>query len=201
MEKIKILILMLALLFSRVAVAQQVGRAPFVHKGLMNMQIGLTGGGMVFNQVQDLYFNGSFSYVMESQIAVRTDFYVFLPDYNFEGQLLKNSSILLGPEFHFPFGRFDMSLLFETGVAFPYLKGGSVDQKAQMEPVVTLGLGFYYYLFQNFHVFTAVNYLHGNYFLENSDPFRLDEIRVSAGLGINLFVNHQALFERKNPKF
>jgi hypothetical protein len=201
MEKIKTLILMLALLFTRAAEAQQMGRAPFMHRGLMNMQIGLTPGIMVFNQVQDIYFNGSFSYLMESQIAVRTDLYLFLPDYNFEGQLLKNSSFLLGPEFHFPFGRFDISMLFEPGVAFPYLKGGSADGKSQAAPVLNLGLGFYYYFFQNFHVFTTVNYLHGNYFLENTDPFRLDEIRITAGWGINIFVNHQAVFERKSPKF
>src|SRR6185295_17858951 len=136
----------------------------------------------------------------EHQIGVRTDLEVFLPDYNFEGQLQKNSCLLVGPEFHFPFGRFDLSLIFEPGVAFTYLKDGAADKKTQTEPVFTMSLGFYYYLFRNFHVFTSAGYLHGNYFLENTDPFRLDEIRITGGLGINIFVNHQEAFERKRVK-
>src|SRR4026208_565804 len=113
MEKIKVLILLLLLLSAEVSQAQKYGAAPFVQKGLMNMSTGLAGGIMTFNEVQDIYFNLSFAYCVEHRIAVRTDLYVFLPDYNFEGQLQKNSCLLVGPEFHFPVGRFDMSLMFE----------------------------------------------------------------------------------------
>jgi len=201
MEKIKALSWVLLLLSAEISHAQNYGSAPFVRKGLMSMSTGLTGGIMTFNQVQDIYFNASFAYCVEQQIGIRTDLCVFLPDYNFEGQLQKNSSILVGPEFHFPFGRFDLSFLFEPGVAFPYLKDGVANQKVQAEPVYVLTLGASYYILQNFHVFASAGYLHGNYFLENVDPFRLDEIRITAGLGINIFVNHQEAFERKRVKF
>jgi hypothetical protein len=201
MEKTKVLILLLLLTFAEASHAQNYGSAPFLRKGLMSISTGLTGGIMTFNELQEVYFTGTFSYCVEQQIGIRTDLCVFLPDYNFEGQLQKNSSILLGPEFHFPFSRFDLSFLFEAGVAFPYLKDGVANQKVQAEPVYVLTLGTSYYLFHNFHVFASAGYLHGNYFLENVDPFRLDEIRISAGLGVNIFVNHQEAFERKIPKF
>jgi hypothetical protein len=201
MEKIKVLILLLLVLFAEISHAQNYGRKPFVHKGLMYMSTGLTGGIMTFNQVQDIYFTGSFSYLVEEQIGIRTDINVFLPDYNFEGQLQKNSSLLLGPEFHFPAGRFDMSLIFEPGISFANLEGGTADKKTQAEPVFLASMGFYYYILQNFHVLASVGYLHGNYFLESSDPFRLDELRLTGGLGINIFVNHQAAFNRKRVKF
>ncbi len=201
MEKVKALIVFFLLLYGCHVHAQKLGAAPFVQRGLMSMSTGLTAGVMTFNPVQEVYFNGSFSYCFEQQIAVRTDLYIFLPDYNFEGQLQKNSCILLGPEFHFPFGKFALSLLFEPGVAFPYLKEGVSNKKSQAEPVLTLGLGMSYYLFHNFHVSVSASYLHGNYFLESIDPFRLDELRVSAGFGVNIFVNHQPAFQRKIPKF
>ena len=201
MEKTKVLMSFLfALLFTE-AVTAQYGPKPFVQKRLMNFSTGLTGGVMIFNPVQDVYFNGNFSYCIEDQIAIRTDLVVFFPDANFKGQLQKNSSILLGPEFHFPSGRFDMSLIFEPGISFVYLKDGTADKKTQMEPVLLTAMGFYYYIFQNFHVLAQVGYLHGNYFLESNDPFRLDELRVTGGIGINIFVNHTAAFNRKRVKF
>lgn len=201
MEKTKAVILFLfAMLFAEAALAQY-GARPFVQKRLMNMSAGLTGGVMIFNPVQDVYFNGSFSYCIEQQIGIRTDLYVFIPDPSYKGQLDNNSSILIGPEFHFPAGRFDMSLMFEPGISFSYLEGGAADKQTQAEPVFQFSMGFYYYILQNFHVLASVGYLHGNYFLENNDPFRLDELRVTAGLGVNIFVNHTAPYERKRVKF
>lgn len=201
MEKIKALILPGCMLLVQFANAQTGGNTSFVRQGLMDMSTGITIGVMTFNPVQEIYFTSSFAYFFEDQISARTDVNVFLPDYNFEGQLQKNSSILLGPEFHFPAGHFDWSILFEPGMAFPYLKDGIPNKKPQAEPVFNFSLGMYYYFLKHFHLSLSAGYLHGNYFLENSNPFRLDEIRIAGGLGINIFVNHQSVFNRKRVKF
>jgi hypothetical protein len=156
---------------------------------------------MIFNPVQDVYVNGSFSYCMEDRIGVRTDFIFFIPDANFAGQLNRNSSILIGGEFHFPFHRFDLSLLLQPGISFVYLEEGMASTKTQVEPVITGSISGTYYILNNFHVFASVMYLHGNYFMEQSDPFRLDELRITGGIGINIFVNHTPLFQRKKVKF
>lgn len=201
MEKIKVLIISSILLFPEFSYSQNFHAAPFVRKSLMKVSLGLAGGVHTFNPIQEVFFNGSFSYNMEDQIAVRTDLFLFLPDYNFEGALEKNSSILLGPEFHFPFGHFDLVFLFEPGVSLTYFEGGSADGKPQVEPVMSLSLAPYYYIFRNFHVFVSGGYFHGNYFSENDKPYRLDEFRLTGGLGINFFVNHQPAFQRKRTKF
>ncbi|MFI5134385.1 MAG: hypothetical protein ACHQD9_00900 [Chitinophagales bacterium] len=201
MEKTKILIaLFLALIFHD-GMAQNVTKPPFVRQGLMNISAGLSGGVMIFNPVQDVYINTSFAYCIEDRIAVRTDFCFFIPDVNFKGQLNRNSSILFGAEYHFPFQRFDLSLLLEPGVSFVYLKEGTTSTKTQTEPVITASIGTTYYILQNFHVFASVMYLHGNYFMEQPKPFRLDEFRITGGIGINIFVNHTPLFQRKRVKF
>lgn len=202
MEKTKVLMpfLFAMLLFAEAGTAQYHSK-PFLQKRLMNFSASFTGGVMIFNPVQDMYINGSFSYCIENQIGIRTDLVVFFPDPGFKGQLEKNSSILLGPEFHFPAGRFDMSLIFEPGISFVYEDGGAADKQTQAEPVFLTAMGFYYYIFQNFHILASVGYLHGNYFLESNDPYRLDELRVTGGLGINIFVNHTAAFNRKRVKF
>ena len=201
MEKIKAVMPFLFAMLLAEAVTAQYHAKPFVHKRLMSISTALTGGVMIFNPIQDIYINGSFAYLIEEQIAIRTDLVVFVPDPGFKGQLHKNSSILLGPEFHFPAGRFDMSLIFEPGISFAYIEGGAADKQTQAEPVFLTAMGFYYYILQNFHVLASVGYLHGNYFLESTDPFRLDELRVTGGLGINIFVNHTAAWNRKRVKF
>jgi len=201
MEKNKILILLCFLLLAGATEAQNFHASPFLRKGMMKISSGGTAGVMAANPVQEIFLTANFSYSIEDRIAVRTDFFLFMPDYNFEGELEKNSSILLGPEFNFPYGRFDLALLFEPGLSFTRLAGGTLDNKVQAEPVMTFSLATYYFLFQNFHVFASACYLHGNYFLESQDPFRLDEFRITAGLGINIFVNHQPAFQRKRTRF
>ncbi|MEO5675730.1 MAG: hypothetical protein ABIQ74_13890 [Chitinophagales bacterium] len=201
MEKIKTLIVLSLMLYSEIALSQHSHSTPFVRKSLMSMSTGLSAGAMVFNPVQEVYFTGSFAYCVEQQIGVRTDLYIFLPDYNFEGQLQKNSCILFGPEFHLPLGHFDWSILFEPGIAFPYFKDGTANKKAQAEPVFQFSLATTYYFLRNFHVSVSASYLHGNYFLESTNPYKLDELRLNASLGINIFVNHQQAFNRKDVKF
>ncbi|MBS1657474.1 MAG: hypothetical protein K1X63_13120 [Chitinophagales bacterium] len=201
MEKIKILILLALLLMGFSANAQNFHNPPFVRKGLMYISTGLSGGYMTFEPYQNIYVNGSFGYCMEDQIAVRTDLYVFIPDVNFKGQLNQNTGILVGGEFHLPFNRFDLSLLLQPGVSFVYLEEGVSTKKVQTEPVISGSIGTSYYLFNNFHVFASAMYLHGSYFMEQPDPYHLDEFRITAGIGVNVFVNHTPVFQRKRVKF
>ena len=201
MEKTKILIVLFCVCLSLQPKAQNPTNPPFVKNGLMSMSLGVSGGVMIFEPVQDIYLNGSFSYCMEDQIAIRTDLILFVPDLNFKGQLDKNSSILIGAEYHFPFGRFDISMLFEPGISFVYYEDGMISTKTQIAPIITGGLRTTYYLFNNFHIFLSTIYLHGNYFMEQPEPYRLDELRITGGLGINVFVNHTPVFQRKRVKF
>ncbi|MCS6917921.1 MAG: hypothetical protein RMK52_06450 [Chitinophagales bacterium] len=202
MENIKIplIVLTLAMLMQQ-ADGQNFRPRPFVNKRLMELSVGFTGGIHVFEPVQSMYLNGAFAYCMENQIAVRADYFLFIPDPNFRGQLDRNSSLLAGGEFHFPHGRLDLSLLLQPGVAFCFLEVPGSLQRTRAEPIVRLGAETTYYLLNNAHVFVNASYLRGNYYLEGSEPYRLDELRITAGLGIQIFVNHTPVFQRKVVKF
>ena len=91
MEKTKILIVLFIWCFSFHVQGQSMQKPPFVGQRLMSMSLGMSGGIMAFEPVQDVYFTGSFSYCIESQVAIRTDINIFFPDANFQGQLDKNS--------------------------------------------------------------------------------------------------------------
>jgi hypothetical protein len=200
MEKAKILTALL-LCCAINAFSQNISRPPFVKKGLMNVSLGLSGGVMAFEPVQNIYFKGDFAYCMEDQIAIRADFFVFVPDAGFKGQLDQNSSFLLGAEYHFPFSRFDVSMIFQPGISLVYYEEGVSEKKTQAEPVLSLGLVTSYYILSNFHIFFSTQYVHGSYFMEEPKPYRLDEVRFSGGIGINVFVNHTPVFQRKRPRF
>jgi hypothetical protein len=201
MEKTKAVILPWLLFLGISVQAQNFRNPPFVKKGLMNISTGISGGYMTLEPYQNIYVNGSFAYCMEDQIAIRTDLYVFVPDVNFKGQLNQNTGILFGGEFHIPFNRFDFSLLLQPGVSFVYLEEGVSSGKAQTEPVISGSISTTYYILSNFHVFASAMYLHGSYYMEQAEPYHLDEFRVTGGIGINIFVNHTPVFQRKRVKF
>lgn len=201
MENLKVSLIIVFICLVLHAEAQNFRPRPFVKKQLMEMSLGFTGGIHVFEPVQSIYFTGAVSYCLENQIAVRADYFHFVPDPNFTGQLDKNSSLMAGGEFHFPYGRFDFSMLLQPGVAFCHLVVPGSMQKLRAEPIVRAGLETTYYVLRNAHVFVNGSYLRGNYFLEGSRPYRLDELRLTAGLGINIFVNHTPASQRKVVKF
>lgn len=202
MEKVKVSLVILFFLFiSHNSHSQSIGSAPFIRKSLMSMSGGLGGGIFLYHPVQNIYFTGSFSYCMEDRIGIRSDFYLFIPDVAIGGQLDRNSTILLGPEFHFPAGHLDWTILFQPGLSFSYLKDEASTNQTQAEPVLTLSTGLTYYFFHNFHLGVNAQYLRGNYFSESIEPYNISELRFTAALGVNLFVNHQAAYQRKRPKF
>lgn len=201
MAKIKTALAVACILMALQTTAQRGPTAGFVRKTLMSIGAGLGGGIFIHHPVQNIYFNGNFAYCMEDRIGVRTDFYLFVPDAAIDGQLDRNSSFFFGPEFHFPARRLDWTILFQPGLSFSYLKEESSSGKSQAEPLLSLTSGLTYYIFGNFHAGIHVQYVKGNYFYENAEPYNLDEIRFMATLGVNLFVNHQAAYQRKRPRF
>ncbi|MCS6990546.1 MAG: hypothetical protein NZL95_01635 [Chitinophagales bacterium] len=201
MENHKISLIALLLATALCAEGQNFRPRPFVKKRLMEMSLGFTGGIHIFEPVQSLYLNGAFAYCLENQIAVRADYFHFIPDPNFRGQLDQNSSVFAGAEFHFPYGRFDFSLLLQPGIAWCFLQVPASLQKLRAEPVVRAGAETTFYVLRNAHLFFNASYLRGNYFLEDVRPYSLDELRICGGLGLNIFVNHTPVAQRKVVKF
>lgn len=201
MEKNSLVVLLLVL-FPMILFGQRKSKS-FVQKDMLSLSGGLSGGILVAHPIQDVYFNGSVEYFMEKRISVRADVFAFLPDYNFEGQLQKNTSLLLGAAWHFPYQRWDTYISFQPGVAFPGLSTGNTAEKVKtgIEPVLEMNGGVSYYFGHNFHAYIGAGYVHGNYYPEKTSTFILDEIRLMAGIGVNVFFNRYDAWDRRKVRF
>jgi hypothetical protein len=57
-----------------------------------------------------------------------------------------------------------------------------------ISPLATAGLGFNYY-FQRFaHLFLETRYVYGQHLSNAPSPISLQEVRITFGLGFNLFI-------------
>jgi hypothetical protein len=137
MEKTTLVIfLLLGISFCSYA---QSKKKSFVQQDMFSVSAGLAGGVLVAHPLQDVFLKGSAEYFMERRISVRADLYAFLPDYNFEGQLQKNTSLFLGASYHFPYLRWDTYMSLEPGIAFSGLSSGNTAEK------VKTGILFFHY--------------------------------------------------------
>ncbi len=184
-----------------VAHGQHFKKPPFLHQRLLELDVGFGGGALLFEPVQSIYMHTAFAYCMEDRIGIRAEFFYLVADPNFSGQLDQFSGLFLGGEFHFPAARFDWSLLLQPGVARCFLSDGTTDANPRIEPVLQTGLQAAYYVLPIAHVFLQASYVLGVYFQEGPSPYRLDELRIQGGLGLNIFVNRTPLFQRKHVKF
>lgn len=201
MEKNSIVALLLVLL--PLYGSGQTKAKSFVRKDLFTASGGLAGGIMAAHSTQNVYIISGAEYFMERRISIKADIYWFLPDYYFEGQLQKNTNAFMGAAFHFPRDRWDVYFAFQPGMAFPGLASGTNTSvtKPGAEPVLLASLGLNYFILQNFHMFANAGYLHGNYFPEETSSFLLDELRITAGLGFNVFFNRYEPYQRKRVRF
>ena len=112
-------------------------------------------------------------------------------------------SIYLGGAYHIPTkGHFDPYVIFQPGLAYTssYEIHNWVPLQLQDErvshtyypgvltPLATAGVGFNYY-FQRFaHLFLETRYVYARHLSQAPSPISLQELRVTFGLGFNLFI-------------
>ncbi len=184
-----------------IAYGQHFKKPPFLRQRLLELDVAFGGGALLFEPVQSIYMHAAFAYCMEDRIGIRAEFFYLVADPNFSGQLDQFAGLFIGGEFHFPAARFDWSLLLQPGVARCFLSDGNLGVSPRIEPVLQTGWKAVYYVLPLAHVFLHASYVHGVYFQEGPSPYRLDELRIQGGLGLNIFVNRTPAFQRKSVKF
>jgi hypothetical protein len=110
----------------------------------------------------------------------------------------------MGVAYHFPYMRWDTYIAVQPGIAFPGLSSGNTAEKVKtgIEPMLAMNFGLNYYIGHNFHAYVSGGYAHGNYYPElTNSSFLLDEIRLMAGIGCNVFFNRYAPYERRRVRF
>ncbi|MBL0328350.1 MAG: hypothetical protein IPP64_02770 [Bacteroidetes bacterium] len=193
------------LFFSSVVFAQQ-DKIQYIHKHLVRADASIVGGYLFNEGLSNVHINGSAEYYMDNKISIRGSASYLLGSSGItnDSMGLKDfHSIYLGAAYHFTTnGHFDPYVIVQPGVAYTssFQVHNWVPVQLQDEqishtyypgvvsPLATVGVGFNYY-FQRFaHLFVETRYVYGRHLSQAPSPISLEELRITFGLGFNLFV-------------
>lgn len=185
----------------------------FIHKHLVRADASIVAGYLFKENINNVHINGSAEYYLDNKISIRGSASYLLGSSGFtkDSMGLKDfHSIYLGMVYHFETkGHLDPYLILQPGLAYTssyqvhnwvpvQLKDEQISHTrypAVLSPLATAGLGFNYY-FQRFaHLFIETRYLYGRHLSQAPSPISLQELRVTFGLGFNLFI----IKEKKIP--
>ncbi len=200
----KKIILILGYVCSLSVVFAQQENTQFIHKHLVRADASIVAGYLFKENINNVHINGSAEYYLDNKISIRGSASYLLGSTG----LTKDSiglkdfhSIYLGGVYHFnTTSHFDPYFIFQPGLAYtssyksgpPALKAGDTQIRKYypgvLTPLATAGVGFNYY-FQRFaHLFVETRYVYGRHLSQAPSPISLQELRVTFGLGFNLFI-------------
>ena len=198
----RVLLILFSFLITLSSFAQE-GDSQFIHKYLLRADASIVAGYMYKEGFNTVSVNGNLEYYIDSKVSIRGDCKYLLGCSGLTSDTLRlkdNHSILLGTVFHFKTtSHFDPYFILQPGFAYTssYKAAGTTgaDQttivtnyKPVISPLGTAGLGFNYYFPRFAHLFVETRYVFGNHLSEASKPLSLQELRITFGLGFNLFV-------------
>lgn len=177
----------------------------YIHKHLMRADASVVGGYLFKENINNVHIDGSAEYYIDNKISIRgsASYLVGSSGLTKDSIGLKDfHSIYLGGAYHFPTkGHFDPYVIFQPGLSYTSSYKGTPASLTTSEeapakkmypgvltPIATAGVGFNYY-FQRFaHLFFETRYVYGQHLSPAPSPISLQELRVTFGLGFNLFI-------------
>jgi hypothetical protein len=188
--------------FSSVVFAQQ-ENTQFIHKHLVRSDASIVAGYMFKEDLSNVHMDGSLEYYIDNKVSIRGSATYMLGS----SGLTKDSmglkdfhTIMLGGAYHFKTGNhLDPYFILQPGLAYtssykatykisPEDNTPLQHYRGVLSPVGTAGLGFNYY-FQRFaHLYVETRYVYGRHLSDAPKSISLEELRVTFGLGFNLFI-------------
>lgn len=201
MKSINLIILFVC--FSSVVFAQQ-ENTQYIHKHLLRTDASVVAGYLFKEGINNVHINGNAEYYLDNKVSIRgsASYLLGCNGLTKDSMGLKDfHSIYLGGAYHFPTkGHFDPYFILQPGLAYtssyksgpPALMDGQKQIRKYypgvLTPIATAGVGFNYY-FQRFaHLFVETRYVYGQHLSQAPSPISLQELRVTFGLGFNLFI-------------
>jgi hypothetical protein len=191
----------------------QLENGQYIHRHLVRADASIVPGYIFKDNLKNIHLNGNLEYYLDHKISIRGDANYMLGSSGLTEDsmhLQDNISIMLGSVLHFPTNsHFDPYFILQPGIAYTSSyydpTGGNVLQdeadgkiyryKGSLSPLASVGLGFNYY-FQRFaHLFLETRYVYGQHLSSAPSPVSLEELRITFGLGFNLFI----IKEKKRP--
>lgn len=163
--------------------------APFTRLGLIKTDATISPGWMLNHGYSNIYVSGDLEFFTAEKFSFRSTTHWYIDSQEDPALLDQNSRIVFGPVYHWVKKNFDFGIAFQPGVAFtkPNLADTSGSEYPyKVLPAITLGAGITYYVWDYCNFFLNANYTHAQYTGLSSGSLKLDEICISAGLGLQL---------------
>ncbi|MBA3971458.1 MAG: hypothetical protein H0X46_04830 [Bacteroidetes bacterium] len=174
--------------------------AQFIRKGLVRADASIVGGYMFLDNISNVHINGSAEYYFDNLVSVRGSASTLLGSSGLtaDSMGLKDfHSIYIGPVFHIQTkNHFDPYLVIQPGLSYTSsyqqikqtVNGlNRVEYAAVVSPIASVGVGFNYYFQRYVHLFGETRYVYGRHLSEAPSPISLQELRITFGLGFNIF--------------
>jgi hypothetical protein len=192
-------------MFSTIAIAQQ-ENGQYIHKHLLRADASIVAGNMFKSNLSNVYVDGNLEYYLDNKISIRGDgiFLVGSKGLTDDSVGLKdNHSLCLGVDYHFHTNsHLDPYFVFQPGLAYtssykqmagPILYGSEQSNtkhyySATLSPYASAGFGVNYYFQYVAHLFLEARYVYENHMSDAPKPMSLEEVRITFGLGFNLFI-------------
>ena len=187
MEKIKPLIISLLLIHALLIEAQD---KSFVIKGLISGRLTLSPSLSFSNNNSAFYLHGNLEHYVSENISLVGEGYYYLGELSSAENIFSfNHSLFFGASKHFTKGKNDWYIGFQPGLSFTKLNNVYTLSPTQIgaNPLASFVTGYNFYMGSIFHYFVQARYVAGSH---HYDVYKgLSELRLSAGLGFNLWAN------------
>jgi hypothetical protein len=184
MEKIIITLLLTSVLIQNTVSAQD---KPIVRKGLIRAQLTISPATMLDYSESPFYFHGTLEGYLNKKTSLVGESYFYLGNISGESTVFDfNHSIFFGGSYHIAQDNGSLYIGLQPGVSFARIitQSGQERGKLGVNPLFSTVVRYSFFVHRVFHFFVQSRLVLGQHL--HNEAVSLNELRVSAGLGINL---------------
>ena len=140
----------------------------------------------------NIYLHGMVSFYPEPKVSIDGEAYWFLGGQNQTTLMAENSSLVFGMNYHFAKdGNVDPFVGIMPGLSLVSTNNYTIQQsfvtQYSIVPIVTLNAGFKFHMAKWCNAFVNLRYIKGTLVEHHFEALPLDEVRISFGLGFNIY--------------
>lgn len=182
------IVILVVFLLNAMGSGAQAPKFDVLRKGLLRGHLSISPGLMLNSDLTNIYLNGGCEYLLGDRISFAGNAYWFINSQQKGKWLKNNSSVMWGFRYHFPVlkKKLDTYIGFEPGVGFVQASAGDAVSTLKPTPLLSGTAGIAFHVWKIFNFFAEARYVYGEHSTAWNETYKLDEIRISAGLGWNL---------------
>ena len=184
MEKIIFTLVLASVLIQGTVSAQD---KPIVRKGLIRAQLTISPATMLDHSESPFYFHGTLEGYLNKKTSLVGESYFYLGNISGESTVFDfNHSTFFGGSYHIAQDNGSLYIGLQPGVSFARIKTRPNQERGNLgvSPLFSTVVGYNFFVHRFFHFFVQSRLVLGQHL--HNKAVSMNELRVSAGLGINL---------------